>query len=117
MKDTTNNQSTGKEGPAHKKNPADTEHTANKENPAGKEPPAKIDPPVFATLIHSISQSALIAMGQVPEMKEKQNKALAEFNIELLLLLKNKTKGNLTAEENQLMDTCVQDLQIMFAQQ
>ena len=78
---------------------------------------AKIDPPVFATLIHSISQSALIAMGQAPEMKEKKNKALAEFNIELLLLLRKKTKGNLTAEEEQLMDTCIQDLQIMFAQQ
>ena len=99
----------------------DTQKNQNKEKSPAKtedqEQTAKIDPPVFATLIHSISQSALIAMGQVPDMKEKKNKSLAEFNIELLLLLKDKTKGNLTAEEKQLMDTCIQDLQIMFAQQ
>ena len=83
------------------------EHTNNK---------GKIDPPVFATLVHSITHSALVAMGLVPEMKDKKNKALAEFNIELLLLLREKTKGNLTEEEKQLVDNCIQDLQITFAQ-
>ena len=78
---------------------------------------ATIDSPVFSTLIHSITHSALTAMGLVPEMKEKQNKALAEFNIELLLLLREKTKNNLTKEEKQLIDHCIQDLQITFAQQ
>ena len=77
----------------------------------------KIDPPVFSTLVHSITHSALAAMGLIPEMKEKKNKALAEFNIELLILLREKTKSNLTEEEAQLMDNCIQDLQITFAQQ
>ena len=76
----------------------------------------KIGPPVLATLIHSISHSALSAMGLIPEMKDKKNKALAEFNIDLLLLLREKTKGNLTTEEKQLMDNYIQDLQITFAQ-
>ncbi len=78
---------------------------------------AKIDPPVFATLVHSITHTALAAMGLIPEMKEKENKALAEFNIELLILLREKTKGNLTEEEKQLIDNCIQDLQITFSQQ
>ena len=77
----------------------------------------KIDQPVFATLVHSITHSALAAMGLIPEMKDKKNKALAEFNIELLLLLREKTKGNLTAEEKELMDNCIQDMQITFAEQ
>ena len=81
-----------------------------------KEQTNKMDPPVFATLVHSITHSTLVAMGLVPEMKDKKNKALAEFNIELLLLLREKTKGNLTGEEQQLMDNCIQDLQITFAQ-
>ena len=75
----------------------------------------KMDPPIFATLVHSISQSALIAMGQVPDMQEKKNKSLAEFNIDLLILLKEKTKGNLSEEEKTLLDACIQDLQIIFA--
>ena len=78
---------------------------------------AKIDPPAFATLVHSITHTALVAMGLIPEMKEKKNKALAEFNIELLILLREKTKGNLTEEETQLIDNCIQDLQITFSQQ
>ena len=76
----------------------------------------KIDAPIFATLVHSITHSALVAMGLVPEMKDKKNKALAEFNIELLILLREKTKGNLTEEEQKLINNCIQDLQITFAQ-
>ena len=77
----------------------------------------KIDPPVFATLVHSITHTALADMGLIPEMKEKKNKALAEFNIELLILLREKTKGNLSEEEKQLIDNCIQDLQVTFSQQ
>lgn len=77
----------------------------------------KIDPPAFATLVHSITHTALAAMGLIPEMKEKKNKALAEFNIELLILLREKTKGNLSEEEKQLIDNCIQDLQVTFSQQ
>jgi len=76
----------------------------------------KMDAPVFSTLIHSIAHSALLAMGMVPKEEDKKNKELAEFNIELLLLLRTKTSGNLTTEESQLMDNCIQDLQIFFAQ-
>ncbi len=78
---------------------------------------APIEPPAFATLVHSITHSALLEMGMIPQMKNKKNKALAEFNIELLILLRKKTKGNLTEEEKQLMDNCIQDLQLTFAQQ
>ena len=76
----------------------------------------KIGQPVFSTLVHSIASSALIAMGMVPEMEDKKNKELAEFNIELLSLLKEKTHNNLTKEEAKLLDNCIQDLQVTFAQ-
>ena len=77
----------------------------------------KMDAPVFSTFIHSLTHSALVAMGLIPEMKDKKNKQLAEFNIELLLLLREKTKGNLTEEEKQMLNSCIQDLQITFSQQ
>ena len=76
----------------------------------------KIDAPVFATLVHSITHSALAAMGLIPELKDKKDKVLAEFNIELLKLLKEKTKNNLTTEETQLLDNCIRDLQITFTE-
>ena len=76
----------------------------------------KIGQPAFSTLVHSIASSALIAMGMVPEIKDKKNKELAEFNIELLSLLREKTNNNLTEEEKKLLDNCIQDLQVTFAQ-
>lgn len=76
----------------------------------------KIDAPVFATLVHSITHSALAAMGLIPELKDKKDKILAEFNIELLKLLKEKTKNNLTTEEEQLLDNSIRDLQITFTE-
>ena len=72
--------------------------------------------PVFPTLVHSIASSALIAMGLVPEMKDKKNKSLAEFNIDLLSLLKEKTKGNLNEEEKKMLNNCLKDLQTAFVQ-
>ena len=81
-----------------------------------KEENKKMEAPVFATLVHSITHSALAAMGLIPEFKDKKDKVLAEFNIELLKLLKAKTKNNLTKEETQLLDNCISDLQITFTE-
>lgn len=88
----------------------------NPEEPTNKTQ-KKMDPPVFSTLVHSLTHSALVAMGLIPEIKSEKNTPLAEFNIELLLLLREKTKGNLLEEEKQLLDNCIQDLQITFSQQ
>lgn len=74
-----------------------------------------MEAPVFSTLVHSIASSALMAMGQVPEMKNKKDKAMAGFHVDLLILLKEKTKNNLNTEEQMLIDQCIQDLQISFS--
>jgi hypothetical protein len=39
---------------------------------------------------------------------------MARFNIEMLKLLKDKTKGNLTGDEQQFLDSIVSDLQLKF---
>ena len=90
----------------------DKEQTGQKQEDK-KQPP--LGPPSFSTLVHSIASSALMSMGLVPQMKEKTNKAMAEFNIDLLILLREKTKGNLEEEEARLMDSLIQDLQVAFA--
>ena len=77
--------------------------------------PAGMEAPVFSTLVHSIASSALIAMGQVPEMKDKKDKTMAGFHVDLLILLKEKTKNNLNTEEQTMINQCIQDLQIAFA--
>lgn len=39
---------------------------------------------------------------------------LARFNIDLLRMLKEKTKNNLTGDEDGFLDTVISDLQIKF---
>jgi len=68
----------------------------------------------FSNLILSLSSSALIYMGLEPKMEGKKDLRMAGFNIDMLEVLKEKTKNNLTENESQLLDHCISDLKINF---
>ena len=72
--------------------------------------------PDFSNLILSIASSALLKMGLDPEGKEEKDRNIARYNIDLLSLLKEKTKNNLTEKEMKLLNSCIQDLQLKFVQ-
>ena len=68
----------------------------------------------LSTLILSISSSALVHLGLEPSMKDKKDLKIAQFNIDLLEVLKEKTEGQRTDQESQLLDHCIKDLKINF---
>jgi len=73
----------------------------------------------FSMLIMSIASNSSMAMGHTPDPqtgKTEIDKQLAKFNIELLLTLKTKTKGNLASDEQGLLEHIIQDLQVKFIQ-
>ena len=70
--------------------------------------------PSFSNLILSIASTALIKMGLDSTNKTEKNLDLARYNIDLLELVRQKTKNNLTKEETELLDSCISDLQIQF---
>ncbi len=73
----------------------------------------------LATLILSIAHSAKMAIGDIegPETKsQEQDLKMAQFNIDLLSVLKTKTKNNLENQEQQLLDSILGDLQMSFIQ-
>lgn len=73
----------------------------------------------FSTLVLSIGSSALMALGLAPNPqteKVEKNLEMAQFHIDLLSILKDKTKNNLTLEESQFLDHLVHDLQVKFIQ-
>ena len=72
--------------------------------------------PDFSQLILSIASAALLKMGLDPQSKESEDRDMARYNIDLLSILKEKTKNNLTEKEAQLLDACIQDLQLKFVQ-
>jgi hypothetical protein len=73
----------------------------------------------FSTLVLSIGSSAAIALGLAPDPTNNEthvNKPVARFNIDLLLMLQEKTKSNLTDDEKDFLNRLVSDLQMHFIQ-
>ncbi len=71
----------------------------------------------FSTLILSIGSSAAMALGLAPSPvsgKVEKDLNLARFNIDLLRMLKDKTKGNLNSDEQQFLESIVTDLQMKY---
>lgn len=71
----------------------------------------------LSVLIMSIASSALMSMGLAPSDESgrvSKDKNMARFNIDLLLVLKEKTKGNLSSDESQFLDNLITDLQMKF---
>lgn len=74
-------------------------------------------PVSFSTLVLSMASSAVLAMGleKNPHTGEyEKDLNVARFNIDLLAMLKDKTKGNLTPDEKQFIESVVSDLQLKF---
>ena len=71
----------------------------------------------FSTLVLSIGSSAAMALGLAPNPtngKVEKDLHLARFNIDLLRMLKDKTKGNLTTDEQRFVESICTDLQMKF---
>lgn len=71
----------------------------------------------MSILIMSIASSAVMAMGLSPDPQTGQtskDKEMARFNIDLLLVLQQKTKGNLSNDEAQFLENLISDLQIKY---
>jgi hypothetical protein len=74
----------------------------------------------FSTLVLSIGSSAAMALGLAPNPatgKTEKNSEVAKFNIDLLTVLREKTKNNLTEDEKKFLDFMLSDLQLRFVEQ
>ncbi|DAC31811.1 MAG TPA: DUF1844 domain-containing protein [Candidatus Poseidoniaceae archaeon] len=67
-------------------------------------------------LVHMFQRSALLHMGYIPDQNGNKYYDLAEAKeaIDLLSMLQNKTKGNLTDKETQLLRSVISELQLQF---
>lgn len=89
-----------------------------KEAPQPKEEaPPEID---FVSFTLSLSSQAIIQFGDIADPmsgKKEKNLHLAKQTIDLLALLKEKTKGNLTGEEQELLDRILYDLRMRYVRE
>ena len=67
-------------------------------------------------LVHMFQRSALLHMGYIPDQNGNKYYDMAEAKeaIDLLSMLQNKTKGNLTDKEGQLLRSVISELQLQF---
>jgi hypothetical protein len=80
---------------------------------AAVEPPRSLPPADFATLVLSLGSSAVMYLGESAESDTKnpaRNLPMAKHAIDLLTVLEEKTKGNLTPEEEQILESLLFDL-------
>jgi hypothetical protein len=73
----------------------------------------------FATFVLSLSHSALMHLGEAPHPetnKVEQNLALAKQDIDILGMLDEKTKGNLSGDEERLLAQVLFDLRMRFVE-
>ncbi|MBI3754319.1 MAG: DUF1844 domain-containing protein [Deltaproteobacteria bacterium] len=79
--------------------------------------PTSIPPADFSTFILSLSTSALLHLGEIPDpqtQKTDRNLELARHTIDMIDMLKQKTKGNMTEAEARLMDNILYDLRMRY---
>ena len=71
----------------------------------------------FSSLIFSLSSSALLHFGQIvdPQTGEKKKDlALAKHTIDTIAMLKEKTKGNLSDEEEKFLENILTELRWQY---
>src|SRR3990172_4878615 len=78
--------------------------------------PAEIN---FAAFIFSLGRSAFIHLGEEPDPVSGENKVslqLAKETIDIISMLEEKTKGNLTQEEGQLVKNLLYALRMRYVE-
>ena len=89
-----------------------TMHDSSKQNAT----PTQLD---FSTLVFSLATGSLIQMGVAPDpatKKTTKNLELARQNIEILAMLQEKTRGNLTQEETTLLESLLAEIRLRFVE-
>ena len=71
----------------------------------------------FYTFILSLGSSAFVHLGDAPHpetAKTEANLVLAKQTIDILGLLQQKTRGNLTSEEEHFLENLLSDLRLRY---
>ncbi len=81
---------------------------------SGEKDELKMD---FSGFILSLNASALIHLGEIPDPHSKKrevNIPAAKHTITILEILAEKTEGNLTEEEKQLLDDMIYNIRMKY---
>jgi len=92
---------------------------AGEAQPAAEEE-AQLPEVNFSTFIFSLSSSAFLHFGEIPDPSsgnKKKNLPMAKHTIDILGMLEKKTRGNLTPDEEQLFENILYDLRMRYVKE
>lgn len=106
---------------AHENRPAGKPESPSHEATRAESESSRALPPAdFATLVLSLGSSAAMYLGDEgnPTSTEKtqRNLPMAKHAIDLLSILEEKTKHNLSAEEEQILESLLFDLRLRYVE-
>jgi hypothetical protein len=97
------------------------EAAAPKEEPVDDQDDPTIDPSMmevnFSNFVLSLGTSAVLHFGEFPDPvsgKQEQNLPMAKHTIDILNMLRDKTSGNLEAEEEKLLSDLLYQLRMKY---
>jgi hypothetical protein len=75
----------------------------------------------FNALVLSLGSAAIVHLGEAPDptsgqKRDKPDFPMAQQSIDLLAMLQEKTRGNLTADESRFLDNMLYDLRLLYVQ-
>ena len=75
----------------------------------------------FNALVLSLGSSVIVHLGEAPDpasgqKREKPELEMAQQSIDLLAMLQEKTRGNLTTEEARFLENMLFDLRMLYLQ-
>ncbi|MGD9132516.1 MAG: DUF1844 domain-containing protein [Desulfobacterales bacterium] len=110
-----------KEAPeAEEKKEAETRKPEKKPDTEEKEPPLQFPEINFATFVASLMQSTLLQLGAIEDPTtgtKNKNLPMAKQTIDILSMLQEKTAGNLSEEEENLLKNILYDLRLMYVKE
>jgi len=84
--------------------------------PQSSEPPPEL---TFAAFLWSLSEQALAALGEVPDPmsgKPMRDLTMAQQMIDIIIMLRDKTRGNLDAHEQAMLKEILSGLQMKYVE-
>ena len=104
---------------AEKEKLAHTEQQAGEQGEAGAAGPDELPPASFGALVSNIVAQALFALGAIADPrtgKRYRDLGLAKHQIDLLSMLEEKTRGNLTEQEKKMLDNALYEVRMAYVQ-
>ena len=101
-----------------------TEEKVEQENssqlPENSDKATSLPPVNFTTFILSLSTSALLHFGEIPDPisnETRKDLVMAKHTIDMISMLKEKTAGNLKDDEDKLITSVLSDLKMKYVKE